>query len=548
MTAEFVRATEEGTQGDDDIEALSEVSDGHASEGAEALEDLAKLLLETRQTEIVVPKEAPAVSTTQPTVEAFVRNFLVSSGLSRTFDCFQSEWYEQSLLSALPSPQALPDVYIEAQQLRATIVGLEGELEKLRNAAEKAKRLFDKFKRERDFHRTQHKTAVGERDRLLGELRRVRAHYEQYEPALSELKHRYDVVMKEKFLLKLDRDRIAAKLAVAEGETEPIDRTKVPSPRAVESKPARKLTPWPAERRERTSSKDEPFVGTQLREQKQFSPHDGAGISRISVNPRGGSIATAGDDHTWRMFSLPLLDSLITCEGHKGFVSAAVFHPVQSLVVTSSGDSTIKLWDLPKEKCKATMAAHSAAVWGVNFHDSGDFVVSASMDQTARVIDLPAGKVRHAIRGHVDSVNWAVFQPLSNLIATASADKTCSLWDMRTARCAQSFYGHRNALTHCAFGQDILVSCDLDGAVKVWDLKKAIESHRIDTGTPAHSVAIDRGVIAIAGGDGHVRLFDLAKNDFRSPLEGHSDAVNDVCWLNGGLLSAGADGLVKLWQ
>lgn len=39
------------------------------------------------------------------------------------------------------------------------------------------------------------------------DLKRLRSHYEQYEPTLTELRHKYEVAMKEKFLLKMERDK-----------------------------------------------------------------------------------------------------------------------------------------------------------------------------------------------------------------------------------------------------------------------------------------------------------------------------------------------------
>jgi regulator of replication initiation timing len=43
-------------------------------------------------------------------------------------------------------------------------------------------------------------------------LQRLKAHYAQYEPTLKELKSKYESLMKEKTLTRLERDRLAAKV------------------------------------------------------------------------------------------------------------------------------------------------------------------------------------------------------------------------------------------------------------------------------------------------------------------------------------------------
>lgn len=66
---------------------------------------------------------------------------------------------------------------------------------------------FDKFKKARDFHRMHHRRVVQERKGLLKNFERLKTHYEQYEPTMAELKHKYEAVMKEKMLMRLERDR-----------------------------------------------------------------------------------------------------------------------------------------------------------------------------------------------------------------------------------------------------------------------------------------------------------------------------------------------------
>lgn len=44
------------------------------------------------------------------------------------------------------------------------------------------------------------------------DLRRLRRHFDSYEPTLVELRKKYETAMKEKMLIRLERDRVKAKV------------------------------------------------------------------------------------------------------------------------------------------------------------------------------------------------------------------------------------------------------------------------------------------------------------------------------------------------
>merc|ERR1719450_632180 len=112
------------------------------------------------------------------------------------------------------------------------------ELEKARQVAGTAKQSWDKFRKERDFHRMHHRRVVQEKNRLIVDLKRLKRHYEQYEPTLTELRHKYEVAMKEKMLMRLERDRLQNKVETLEGQLRKEASEEVPAPLS----PTRKRT------------------------------------------------------------------------------------------------------------------------------------------------------------------------------------------------------------------------------------------------------------------------------------------------------------------
>merc|ERR1719299_8747 len=133
--------------------------------------------------------------------------------MRRSLDCFQTEWYELQTSGKLQSEdvQVLPDLYLQNRGLAEEVSLLRQELDRARQVADKAKATWDKFRKERDFHRMHHRRVVQEKNKLLVDLKRLKRHYEQYEPTLTELRHKYEVAMKEKMLMRLEQDRHSSK-------------------------------------------------------------------------------------------------------------------------------------------------------------------------------------------------------------------------------------------------------------------------------------------------------------------------------------------------
>lgn len=300
-------------------------------------------------------------------------------------------------------------------------------------------------------------------------------------------------------------------------------------------------------------------------------------ISSCAFHPKKSIFATASDDETWRLWTFPDCDLVMSGEGHTSWLSGLHFHPHGSHLATSSGDGTVKIWEFAQAKCTLTFAEHTQAVWGCEFHGAGDFVVSCSMDHTARIWDLIAAKCKQTLRGHVDSVNAAVWQPFTANVCTASGekisllfhyifamfvlscffnvgDKTISVWDGRTGLCVQTLYGHSNSVNHLAVTNrgDMVVSADADGIVKVWDIRMVSELGTIEVGQyPVNNVAIDRGGhrAVCASDDGSVKILDLSRLACIGQLSGHDGAVqcvaiapNDSC-----LISGASDANFKIW-
>lgn len=554
--------------GDDDL--------GDGNVGLATLADIERSIQRKEEARVATEANGRAkvrCSVRPSLVDDFIRNFYIKMNLSRSLNAFNSEWYELQSKGKLSAEdvEVVPDIYLRNQELDEQVKTLRVEVDKMKVIAAKAQGTWDKFRKERDFHRMHHKRVTQEKSKLIVDIKRLKKHYTSYGPTLNELRRKYEIAMKEKMLMRLERDRLVAKCEALEAQMKSLEEAQ--NQGGALNVPARdsELRRGRDPRRGKTDNAAVPLpdggttnpflnlvfeaapVGNyQL--SKTFKGHLNS-VSSLAFHPKKHILATVSDDQTWKLWAVPNGELIMSGEGHKGWIADVDFHPNGSYLATGAGDSTVKVWDFVNASCSATFSDHTQAVWGCSWHHCGDFLVSCSMDHTSKLWDVKSQRCRQTFRGHVDSVNAVCFQPFSNNICTGSGDKTVSLWDIRSGLCIQTFYGHMNACNHVTFNLkgDTIASCDADGCVKLWDVRMVVERGQISGGQhPLNKVSFDRSgsIISAACDDGTIKLFDALQMEHTGDLRGHEDAVQAVQFDPFGkfLVSTGSDCTFRVWQ
>lgn len=222
--------------------------------------------------------EHPIISRNIPEpVEDFLRNSLRRLGLSRTLSCFEAEWYRSV-------PTFIPDAPSHRRLLQVELQRLRGDAERLREEALEAASSLARSRRERDFHRLQHRRLSERKDGLEEARRQLQEHLEESEEALGRLEEKQRAALRSRTLLGLRREKAPEPLLQEEKEA-PIRTSRLQSPQQE------------AEKKKKSSFR----LSCSIRAHQQP-------ISCVALHPRMMLpllLASASDDGSWRLWELP---------------------------------------------------------------------------------------------------------------------------------------------------------------------------------------------------------------------------------------------------
>jgi WD40 repeat protein len=274
-------------------------------------------------------------------------------------------------------------------------------------------------------------------------------------------------------------------------------------------------------------------------------------VTGVALNHDASSIAVVGDDHYVQVLNVATGRFTEELKTHTDWVRVARFSPDGRWLVTAGNDRRAFLWDVndwthPIEFCQQSNALIHAAFSPDSRHVSlvgfGDELFTYSTETVEEINRLSCP---------CDDMRTVAYSPDGSLLAAAGRSGSIRVWETASGNAVTDLPVHRQRIRSIEFrGDRSIVSCSEDQFVRITNIesgKPVAELPRFGAKLFAVKL-IDDSLLATAGSDNQISIWDLNTSTKRDSLTGHTGTVSCLAGSQRVLVSGSYDTQVRIWR
>ncbi len=275
-------------------------------------------------------------------------------------------------------------------------------------------------------------------------------------------------------------------------------------------------------------------------------------VTAMAASHDGKYLAIAGDDHVIRLFDVVAQKTVRELSGHADWIQTLVFAADSQTLYSGGNDGRVLRWDndypvAPREVVKLGFAIRS-----MSLASERQLLAIGGFSNDIKIWDIKSATWKHGLKCECSDQRCVKFSPAGDKLLCGGRDGGIRVWDAETGSVLCDRHLHRGKVFTAAFSADgnSITSAGEDRHLIRFDLiADQVKLDREIATTKLMSMClINDNVVAVAGSDNSIRLYDMLVDDVIANLHGHFGTVAIMCTCGDLLASGSFDTSVRIWD
>jgi len=282
-------------------------------------------------------------------------------------------------------------------------------------------------------------------------------------------------------------------------------------------------------------------------------------VTALAASHEGRFLAIAGDDHAIRVVDVQSGRELQAFMGHIDWVQSLVFvqelgSPATAapLLYSAGDDGRVLEWKYEFPVRSREVIRVPYAVRSICVSADQKLLAIAGFSEEILIWDLASNTLRHRLSCDCSDQRCVRFSPDGSRILCGGRDGEVVVWETRSGALLASTKLHGGRIKTAGFSVDgtQVTSVGEDRQLVRFDIATAEILWRRELGNAKlHALClVNDSLVAVAGSDNKIRLYDAIADGVVAELEGHTGTVAVLVPCGEFLASGSFDTTVRIWD
>lgn len=284
-----------------------------------------------------------------------------------------------------------------------------------------------------------------------------------------------------------------------------------------------------------------------------IKPHLSAPVvTALAASRDGRFLAAAGDDHVIRLLDVASSRVVGEFAGHTDWIQTLVFSADSKQLYSSGNDGRVLRWEYGRPNSPDEVVRLPFAVRCLSLSTQKQFLAVGGFGEEVGIWNLQTARWHLKFSCSCGDQRCVRFSPAGDRLLCGGRDGHLRVWDTATGAELAHVPLHSRRVHTAAFSTDgnIVTSVSDDRHLVRYDLSAGkVTLDRELKGAKLRSLClINDYLIAAAGADNAIHIFDVLADEELGKLTGHTGSVAVMCSCADMLVSGSFDTTVRLWK